>query len=164
MNAACVTERDKYTVDAACFGKRYLNMGFRLWDVYEFSLLQRTTKHSWAIKTATQLEKPRYVVFALQTDRKNVMFEDVNRFDDCKLTNMKLYLNLECYPYINLDFDKNRWSILYDMYARFCKGCYGYEYLESSLTVTTFLYFGSFVIIDCSRQNDQSRAQLWTCA
>ncbi|KYQ53253.1 hypothetical protein ALC60_07616, partial [Trachymyrmex zeteki] len=31
----------------------------------------------WAIKTATQLEKPRYVIFALQTGRKNVMIEDI---------------------------------------------------------------------------------------
>jgi len=147
---------------------RYLNMGFRSWDLYEFPLLQRTTKHSWAIKTATQLEKPRYVVFALQTGRKNVMSENVSRFDDCKLNNVKLYLNSECYPYddMNLDFDKNRWSILYDMYARFCKNYYGYEYLEPSLTVTSFLHFGPFVVIDCARQNEsvKSGAQLWTCA
>ncbi|XP_070170387.1 uncharacterized protein [Polyergus mexicanus] len=97
---------------------QYLSMGFRSWDLYEFPLLQRTTKHSWPIKTATQLEKPRYVVFVLQTGRNNVMSEDTSRFDDCKLTNVKLYLNSECYPYddMNLDFDKNRWLILYDTY------------------------------------------------
>ncbi|XP_077258543.1 uncharacterized protein LOC143895363 [Temnothorax americanus] len=71
---------------------RYLSMGFRSWDLYEYPLLQNTTKHSWAI--------------------------------------------------------------LYDMYARFCKGYYGYEYLEPSLTVSTFLRNGPFVIIDCSRQNE----------
>ncbi|KAL6268144.1 hypothetical protein P5V15_001236 [Pogonomyrmex californicus] len=89
---------------------RYLSMAFRSWNLYEFPLLQRTTKHSWAIKTATQLEKPRYVIFALQIGRKNVMAEDTSRFNDCNLTNVKLYLNSECYPYhdINLDFDKNR--------------------------------------------------------
>ena len=58
------------------------------------------------------------------------MSEDISRFDDCKLTNMKLYLNSECYPYddLNLDFDKNRCAILYDLfllYACFCKGYYG---------------------------------------
>ena len=139
---------------------RYLSMGFRSWDLYEFPLLQRTTKHSWAIKTATQLEKPRYVVFALQTGRKNVMSEDTSRFDDCKLNNVKLYLNSECYPYddMNLDFDKSRWSILYDSYQRFCKNYYGYDYLEPSLTVTQFLRNGPFVIIDCSRQNESVKS------
>lgn len=48
---------------------RFINMSFRSWDLYEFPLLQNTTKHSWAIKTATQLEKPRYVIFAMQTGR-----------------------------------------------------------------------------------------------
>lgn len=139
---------------------RYLSMGFRSWDLYEFPLLQRTTKHSWAIKTATQLEKPRYVIFALQTGRKNIMSEDMSRFDNCKLTNVKLYLNSECYPYddMNLDFDRNRWSILYDTYARFCKNYYGYEYLEPSLTVSLFLRHGPFVIIDCSRQNESVKS------
>ncbi|KAG5311096.1 MMP14 protein, partial [Acromyrmex insinuator] len=48
-------------------GGRYLSMCFRSWDLYEFPLLQSTTKHSWAVKTTSQLEKPRYVIFALQT-------------------------------------------------------------------------------------------------
>ncbi|KAL6418689.1 hypothetical protein ACFW04_011874 [Cataglyphis niger] len=118
--------------------ERYLSMGFHSWNLYEFPLLQRTTKHTWAIKTTTQLEKPPYVVFTLQRGRKNVMFEDTSRFDKCKLNNVKLYLNSECYPYddMNLDFDKNRLSILYDTYQHFCKNYYGYEYLEPSLTVT----------------------------
>jgi len=89
---------------------RYLNMSFRSWDLYEFLLLQRTTKHSWSIKTATQLKKPRYVIFTLQAGRKNIMSKDTNRFDHYKLNNVKLYLNSECYPYddMNLDFDKNK--------------------------------------------------------
>ncbi|XP_071651735.1 uncharacterized protein [Temnothorax longispinosus] len=121
-----------------------------------YPLLQNTTKHSWVIETATQFKKPRYVVFALQTGRKNVMSADTNRFNDYNLTNVKLYLSSEVYPYddLNLDFDKHRWAILYEMYARFCKGYYGYEYLEPSLTVSTFLRNGPFVIIDCSRQNE----------
>jgi len=62
--------------------------------------------------------------FRYAKGRKNVMSEDINRFDDCKLSNAKFFLNSECYPYdeLNLDFDKNRYAILYDLYARFCKG------------------------------------------
>ncbi|KYN12184.1 hypothetical protein ALC57_15650 [Trachymyrmex cornetzi] len=37
---------------------------------------------------------------------------------------------------------------------RFCKGYYGYEYLEPSLTFTIFLRNGPFGIIDCSRQKE----------
>ena len=62
------------------------------------------------------------------------------------------------YDDLNLDFDKNRCAILYDFYARFCKGYYGYEYLEPSLIFTTFLRNGPFVIIDCSRQNESVKS------
>ncbi|XP_077275281.1 uncharacterized protein LOC143904456 [Temnothorax americanus] len=60
---------------------RYLSVSFRLWDLYEYPMLQSTTKHSWAVKTATQLEKPRYIIFALQTGRKNIMSQNVSVFD-----------------------------------------------------------------------------------
>ncbi|XP_071649915.1 uncharacterized protein [Temnothorax longispinosus] len=115
MPHVVLSEVNKLSMLRALENGRYLSMGFRSWDLYEYPLLQNTTKHSWAIKTATQLEKPRYVVFALQTGRKNVMSADTSRFDDCKLTNVKLYLNSEVYPYddLNLDFGKHRWAILY---------------------------------------------------
>ena len=39
-------------------------------------------------------------------------------FDHCKLTNEKFYPNSEFYPYddLNLNFDKYKTTILYDMY------------------------------------------------
>src|SRR5580765_8002435 len=160
MPHVLLSEINKLSMLRALESGRYLSMGFRSWNLYEFPLLQRTTKHSSAIKTATQLEKPRYVIFALETGRKNVMSEDMSQFDHCKLTYVKLYLNSECYPYddMNLNFDRNRWSILYDTYARFCKNYYGYEYLEPSLSVSLFLRNGPFVIIDCSRQNESVKS------
>jgi len=83
--------------------------------------VQSTTKYSWIIKTATQLEKPRYIIFALQINRKKIMSRDATVFDDCNLTNVKLYLKSEFYPYndLNVDIGKNRYAILLNMYARF---------------------------------------------
>ena len=74
-----LSEINKLSMTAR-FGEQ-TSIAFRSWDLYEFPLLQSTTKHLCAIKTATQLE---------------------------------------CYPYddLNLDFDKNRCAILYDLYAR----------------------------------------------
>jgi len=76
-------------------------------------------------------------------------------FDNCNLTNVKLYLNSEFYPYddLNVDFDKNRYVILFDMYAHFRKAYYGYDCYETLFTVITFLTNSPFVVIDCSRQN-----------
>ncbi|XP_018365319.1 PREDICTED: uncharacterized protein LOC108762698 [Trachymyrmex cornetzi] len=134
---------------------RYLSMSFRPWDLYEYPLLQNTTKHLWAIKTANQLEKPRYVLFAQQAAKKTVM--EATYFDHCKLTNMKLYLNSEFYPYddLNLNFDKYKTAVVYDMYVHFCTSYYQIprEYRETLLNTKNFIHGYTHVIIDCSRQN-----------
>ncbi|RLU25778.1 hypothetical protein DMN91_001937 [Ooceraea biroi] len=126
----------------------------------EIELLKSTTKHSWTVKAITQIEKPRYVIFALQTGRKNNITRSITRFDDCKLTNVKLYLNSEFYPYdeLNLDFGKKRYAILYDMYARFYKSYYGGNHDEVLLPIDKFGSCGPFVVIDCSRQSESVKS------
>ena len=57
-----LNEINKLSMLRALKSGRYLSMRFCLWDLYECTLLQNTTKHSWAVKTATQLEKPRYII------------------------------------------------------------------------------------------------------
>ncbi|KYN21467.1 hypothetical protein ALC57_06166 [Trachymyrmex cornetzi] len=139
---------------------RYLSMSFRSWDLYEYLLLQNTTKHSGAVKTATQLEKPRYVIFAPQTGRKNVMSQDISVFDDCNLSNVKVYLNSDFYPYgdLNLDFGKKRYAVLFDMYARFRKAYYGIDSFETLLNLLSFIEKGPFAVINCSRQNESVKS------
>ncbi|XP_076246243.1 uncharacterized protein LOC143186453 [Calliopsis andreniformis] len=86
---------------------RNLSMYFGSWDLYEYPMLQNTTKHSWSVKTATQLEKPRHVIFALQT---------------------------EFYPYddLNTDFNRNKYALLYNMYIHFSKAYYTYSNRQAS--------------------------------
>ncbi|XP_020298281.1 uncharacterized protein LOC109862612, partial [Pseudomyrmex gracilis] len=134
---------------------QYLTMGFRSWDLYEYPLLQSTTSHSWAVKAATQLEKPRYIIFALQTGQKNVVSHDCSRFDHCNLSNVELFLNSDFYPYddLNLDFGKERYAILYDIYIKFRRSYYGCDEDEALLTLDKFIYCGPLVVIDCLRQN-----------
>ena len=160
MPHVTLNEVNKLSMLRALGSGRYLSVSFRSWDLYEYPLLQSTTKHSWAVKTATQLEKPRYVIFALQSGRKNNMAQNISYFNHCNLTNIKLYLNSESCPYddLNLDFGKNRYALLYDMYARFRKAYYGYDRYDTFLTLTTFLTLGPFVIIDCSRQNESVKS------
>ncbi|XP_025263447.1 uncharacterized protein LOC112637610 [Camponotus floridanus] len=120
---------------------RYLSAPFRSWNLYEFPFLQSTAKHSWI-------------------GRKNVLSQDASRFDACNLTNVKLYLNSDFYPYddMNLDFDKNKIAVLYDAYARFRRSYYGSASDETLLTVNKFLYCGPLLVIDCSRQNEVVRS------
>ncbi|KYN39702.1 hypothetical protein ALC56_05905 [Trachymyrmex septentrionalis] len=120
-------------------GGRYLSMCFRSWNLYKFPLLQSTTNHSWAVKTS-QLEKPRYVIFALQTGKRNVPSQNLSQFDVCNLTNVKLFLNSDFYPYDEFRFRTQGAAILYDMYVKFQKTYYGYNNRDAMLSIFSFLY------------------------
>ena len=138
---------------------RDIVLAFRSWELHEYPILPETERHTWTIKTSTHLEKPRYIIFGLQTDRRSKITADPTSFDSCKLKNCKLYLNSQFFPYdnLNLSFGKLRYSILYDMYARFQKSYYG-------KTNTPLLSHGKFVnkspivVIDCSKQNESVKA------
>ncbi|KYN19187.1 hypothetical protein ALC57_08481 [Trachymyrmex cornetzi] len=160
MPHVSLNEINKLSMLRALESGRYLSMSFRSWDLYEYPLLQNTTKHSRAVKTATQLEKPRYIIFALKSGRKNIMSQDVSVFDDCNLSNVKVYLNSDFYPYsdLNLDFGKKRYAVLFDMYARFRKAYYGINSFETLLNVLLFIEKGPFTVIDCSRQNESVKS------
>ncbi|XP_011880458.1 PREDICTED: uncharacterized protein LOC105568974 [Vollenhovia emeryi] len=122
MPHVLLNEVNKLSILRTLESGRYLNMGFRSWDLHEFPLLQQTTKHSWAIKTATQLEKPRYVIFVLQTGRKNIMSENACKFSHCKLSNsyfgnddlapgLTVYKFLEYGPFVIIDCSRQNESV-----------------------------------------------------
>lgn len=104
------------------------------------------------------MEKPRYVILALQTNRKNDLKENATRFDHCALSNIKLYLNSEIYPYddLNIDFEKGKYALLYDMYVKFQESYYSHN--ETLLYTANFPLYGPFIIIDCSRQNESLKS------
>ena len=83
-------------------------------------------------------------------------------FDTCQLINVKFYLNSKFYPYddLNLDFDKRRAAILYDMYLRFRTSYYQipHERNEPAFQLNSFLKGFILVIIDCSRQNESVKS------
>lgn len=136
----------------------YLPLTFRSWELFEYPLLPTTSKHSWNIKTSVQLETPRFVILAFQTKRRGNVNEDSSRFDNCKLTNARVFLNSECFPYDNLQLDwgNNVYSLAYDMYTRF-RASYYQDAKEDggcSLTMRQFKDLAPIIVIDCSRQNE----------
>lgn len=128
---------------------KMLQMPFRSWELYEYPTLPETTKQSWTIKTSSHLEKPRYVILAFQTDRKNTAKKRCSQFDGCNLRDIKLLLNTEQYPYENIKGDV---SLMYELYARF-QSSYFNTAQHPLLSLSTFK--GSPIyVIDCSKQND----------
>lgn len=150
-----VSDRERITLLKCLERDHSIQMPFRNWDLYEYPLMPATTKHSWSIKTASQMEKPRYVIFGMQTNRKNNKTLDCSLFDHCKVTNVKLFLNSQYYPYdsLNLDFDRDKYCILYKMYTRFRQSYYNVS-ADPLLDLTNFKEKAPLFVIDCSRQNE----------
>jgi len=135
----------------------WLSMGFMTWELHELPAVLPTKVHTWSVKTSAKLDTPRYVLFGFQTDRKGIT-KDAQDFDHCKLKDFRLYLNGIPYPYdnLNLDFDKGKYIVLYDMYARFQSSFYGTED-RPFLKFSKFKTDAPLVVIDCSHQMDTLR-------
>lgn len=133
-----------------------LELAFRGWDYHEWPLVNETTTNVWNIKTSNQQEKPRYVIFGLQTAKKGINTRNMSTFSHCNLRNIKLYLNSDMYPYenINLNIDSNQVAILYDMYTAFQASYYGRYKVEPCLSRAQFIKNYPIVVIDCSQQNE----------
>lgn len=128
-----------------------IKISFKSWELHEYPLLPINTTQSWSIKTTNQLEKPRFAIFALQTNRKDDKTKDYSRFDHCNLTDFKLHLNSEAFPYddMNLGFSLNRYALLYTMYSNFQKSYYGCKLRGPLLNITDFANNIPIVVIDC---------------
>lgn len=128
---------------------------FRSWEMQEFPIVPSSQRQTWAIKTSSNLEKPRYVIFAFQTGKRSSLTSNAGLFDHCNLKNIKLYLNSQFFPYdnLNLEFSKDRFSALYEMYTDFQSSFYGRRNAPI-LSPEEFKTNAPIVVIDCSKQNE----------
>ena len=130
-------------------------LGFRSWELVEYSSLSETTRHTWPVKTTSKLEAPRHVIIAFQEDRKGHVQKDMSIFDDIGLTNVRVFLNSERYPYhdLYLNFKENKFSSLYEMFSNFRNSYYGTSN-EPIFNPMKFKEKCPITHIDCSRQKE----------
>lgn len=144
--------------------KQSIQMMFRSWDLYEYPTLPQSQKNIWAIKTSNNLQKPRYVIFGMQTNRNGVINRDSTAFDHCNMSQVKLYLNSECYPYENMtvNFLQNQTALLYDAYSKFRESYYHDQsgISDPYLTLERYRTACSLFVFDCSRQNESIKNSL----
>lgn len=130
---------------------------YRSWDLYELPVVPQATRHDWSVKTTTQLSKPRYVVVAFQTNRNYAVARDVSFFDNCNISDVKLYLNNERYPYddMNLNFNQTTYHELFYMFSKIQHSYYNNTAANNALD-TTFDDFldRSLFAFDCSRSDE----------
>lgn len=134
---------------------RPIPLSFRSWSLYEYPMIPTTTKFVWTVKSSSHLERPRYIIIGLQTNRKNNLALNASQFDKCNVRDVKVFLNNLAFPYqnLNLDFTKSQYSVLYQMYADFQP-----SFLEKKgkplLTKSEFIDKAPLFVIDCSKQNE----------
>lgn len=133
---------------------------FRKWELYELPALRKTKTDIWPIKTSTSLEKPRYAIIAYQTDRKDKLTVDASKFDHMLITNVKLHLNANSYPYdnMNLAIDDKKYAIAYRMYTAFQSS----YYRKSSEPILSYERFRdcALYVIDCSKQKEAVKSSI----
>lgn len=136
-----------------------LRMSFRSWDLYEFPRLTLATKHVWNVKTSNQLEKPRYVILGFQTAVANSRTSNASLFNHCEISNAKLFLNAQYFPYMNLNtnYNNNQYAILYNMFLNFQVSYYGKRISESIINKNDFKNKTPLIIFDCSHQNEATK-------
>lgn len=130
---------------------QYLQVPFRRWQLHEYPSLPITKFLTWTIKTASMIEKPRYVIVAFQTGRKDQSNKNASHFDFCDLENIKLYLNSKYYPYDNINGNK---SLLYEGYSRFQSSFYAGSDDQPCISKSNFLSKCPMYVVDCSKQVD----------
>lgn len=132
-----------------------LQIPFRAWNLHERPSIPQSTTNSWNITSSLKTEKPRYIIVGFQTSR-NAVDKDASKFDNCNITDLKLYLNGERFPYnnYNLDFGNDKYAMLYEHYANFQQAYYGSDKFPL-LTKETFKSTAPIFVIDCSKQKDQ---------
>jgi hypothetical protein len=136
---------------------RELYIPFRSRELHEYPMLLQTQRHTWAIKSS--VEEPQYMVFGLQTDRKDQIRKYCSRFDHCNLSNIKVFLYDTVYPYDNLNINNanNQYALLYQMYTEF-QTSFLYKDTEPIFTREEFKELASIVVIDCSKQKEEVKS------
>lgn len=128
-----------------------IRMAFRKWNLYEYPSVPEAQNNSWTVKSSAQGEKPRYVIVAFQTARKNNKSKIASQFDHCNIKNIKLYLNSVYYPYEPVQGD---YHMFYTMFTRMYRSYYNKASSGTILSGTDFVSKAPLFVFDCSKQNE----------
>lgn len=124
-----------------------LNISFRSWDMYYYPSVPVSNTILWNVKLANENERPRFMLIAFRNSS--------NKFIHCDLSDVKVHLNSETYPYddLNLKFDRNRFALLYQMYSRFQESYYSRP-SQPLLKRENFKTLAPIIVLDVSHQNE----------
>jgi len=80
-------DREKLKLLKITDSKKMLNCAFRNLELCEYPNLPQTSKHSWMVKTCSQVERPRCIIIAFLTNAPSTVADGYNvDYDACSLT------------------------------------------------------------------------------
>lgn len=139
---------------------------YRNWEIYTNMLVSTNEKQTWTIKSASALERPRWVIVAFQQDRRENELKDVSKFDHLDMRNIRLYLNDKFWPWLNNDYEftdktKENSALLYLNYLLF-RDYYdrGSAKVGTSIGKTQFINNCPIFIVDCRHQIENSKSTI----
>lgn len=137
---------------------RKITIQHRSMDMIEYPTLPTTSSHIWSVKTVSQVNKPRYVIVGLQTNRDGVRVRDASHFDISNITQMRLHLNAQIYPYNmnDLDIGNGLCMELYSQYKAMQLSYYGAEAGLNPFNISLYNFQSSspLFVFDTSRSDE----------
>jgi hypothetical protein len=154
MEHVSVDDKTRLALTDVLKNDPWLELNFMSWELHTYPTLLQTKRHTWTVKTAPQLETPRYVIVAFQTDRRNNKEKSNSGFDGVGIETVRLFLNGVPFPYNvpQLALKKGQWVFAYQMFCDFQKAYY--EKLVSRPLVSPRYFYQHYpmFIINCSSQ------------
>ena len=137
-------------VDAA------LKIPFRAWSYFKNPNVPTTTDFTWTITSLSNIERPRYVIVAFQTNKINSYAAHSDYFDNIKVINLRVHLNSENFPYVpmNLNYAHGNYVQAYQMFIDFQRSFYGRVNPTPCVDFKDFADNHAIYVIDCSMQNE----------
>lgn len=132
---------------------RFYPLHFRSWDYYDYPNCGAQTSVNWSVLSTLPKNTPRYVIFALQTNRKNNKTAFKDRFDNCELVDVKVIINRQTYPHesLKLDFAQDNYLEAYNLYLQFHESYLGKSSPKPLVSYETFKNY-TVIPIDTSKQ------------
>ena len=138
--------------------KKKLNIGYRMRQCDSISVPQ-STQFDWRLSVKSSPEKPRYIVIAFQTDKRNEQAASPSTFDHNSLKNIYVTLNSRRYPAVdyNLSFPKQHFSRVYGEAIEFRNKYYGLDELMSNSNIMPYEYKNDYplFVFDVSKQSER---------
>jgi len=123
-----------------------LPIAFRSWGSYVNPKLGYGSQHSRNVKLSANREKPRFSLIGFTLNGELITNN---------ISNLKVHLISESYPYdnLNVDLSKNQYAHLYEMYTRFQSSYYNRE-SQPFFTPNQFKLKTPVIVVDLSYQNE----------